>query len=63
MQRYGIILADIGSNFYISGSPDPRWDNDDLKNLRAIRPSDFEVVQMGTIFNCASAADMATCAP
>ena len=63
MQRYGIILADIGSNFYISGSPDPRWDNDDLKNLHTIRPSDFEVVQMGTIFNSASPADLATCAP
>jgi hypothetical protein len=63
MQRYGIILADIGSNFFISGAPDPRWDNDDLKNLRNIRPSDFEVVNMGTIFDSASSADRATCAP
>ncbi len=63
MQRYGIILADIGSNFYITGAPDARWDNDDLKNLRTIRPSDFEVVQMGTIFDSASAADRASCAP
>ena len=63
MQRYGIILADIGSNFYISGAPDPRWDNDDLKNLRTIRPSDFEVISMGPIFNSASSADLATCAP
>lgn len=51
MKKYGIILADIGSNFYISGAPDSRWNNDDLRNLRAIRPSDFEVVQMGTISN------------
>ena len=63
MKTYGIILADIGSNFYISGAPDARWDNDDLKKLGAIRPSDFEVVQMGTIFDSASAADRATCAP
>ncbi|MES2019386.1 MAG: hypothetical protein V4484_23085 [Pseudomonadota bacterium] len=63
MKTYGIILADIGSNFFITGAPDARWDNDDLKNLRTIRPSDFEVVQMGTIFDSASAADRATCAP
>lgn len=63
MQKYGIILADIGSNFFVSGAPDARWDNDDLKNLRAIRPSDFEVVQMGKIFDSASPADLATCAP
>lgn len=54
MQKYGIILADIGSNFYISGAPDSRWDNDDLKNMRNIRPSDFEVVQMGAITTSAS---------
>jgi hypothetical protein len=63
MKQYGIILADIGSNFFISGAPDARWDNDDLKKLNAIRPSDFEVVQMGKIFDSASAADRATCAP
>ena len=63
MKKHGIILADIGSNFYISGAPDPRWDNDDLRALRTIRPSDFEVIQMGTIFNSANPADTATCAP
>ncbi len=63
MKKHGIILADIGSNFYISGAPDARWDNDDLKNLRTIRPADFEVVQMGKIFDSASPADLATCAP
>ncbi len=63
MKTYGIILADIGSNFYISGAPDARWDNEDLRALRAIRPSDFEVVQMGTIFDSRNPADVATCAP
>jgi hypothetical protein len=62
MKNYGIILADIGSNFYISGAPDPRWNNDDLRALRAIRPSDFEVVQMGQIFDSGNPADVATCA-
>ncbi|SHH73677.1 hypothetical protein [Massilia sp. CF038] len=63
MKTYGIILADIGSNFYISGAPDPRWNNSDLQALRAIRPSDFEVVQMGSIFDSGKPADVATCAP
>jgi hypothetical protein len=49
MKKYGIILADIGSDFYITGSPDNRWDNDDLHDLQNITANDFEVVQMGTI--------------
>jgi len=61
MKNYGIILADIGSNFYISGAPDARWDNDDLHKLRAIRPSDFEVVQMDRIYNPNNPSDAALC--
>jgi hypothetical protein len=61
MKNYGIILADIGSNFYISGAPDPRWNNDDLQKLRTIRPSDFEVVQMDRIYNPKVAPDAALC--
>ncbi len=49
MKTYGIILADIGSSFYITGAPDERWDNDDLQNLGDLTANDFEVVQMGTI--------------
>jgi len=45
MKKYGLILADIGSNLYISGSPDPRWDNDDLHELGNITGADFEVVK------------------
>lgn len=43
-KKYGLILADIGSNMYISGSPDDRWNNDDLQKLGAITAADFEVV-------------------
>lgn len=46
MKKYGIILADIGSNMYISGAPDDRWDNDDLQKLGQIAASNFEVVKM-----------------
>jgi hypothetical protein len=45
MKKYGLILADIGSNLYISGAPDDRWNNDDLRKLGAVKGSDFEVVQ------------------
>jgi hypothetical protein len=49
MKRYGMIVADNGSNWYFSGAPDPRWNDDELSTLKAINGSNFEVVQMGTI--------------
>jgi len=49
MKNYGIILADIGSDFFISGAPDDRWNNDDLNQLKTVKATDFEVVQMGDI--------------
>ncbi len=45
MKKYGLILADIGSNMYISGAPDDRWNNDDLRKLGQLHGSDFEVVK------------------
>ncbi len=51
MKNYGLILADIGSDLYITGSPDERWDNDDLSMLKTMKASDFEVIQMGEIIN------------
>jgi hypothetical protein len=44
LKKYGIILADIGSNMYISGAPDDHWDNDELHQLGNINASNFEVV-------------------
>jgi hypothetical protein len=45
MQRYGLILADNGSNWYVSGTSDPAWDNDVLNpELRRVRGRDFEAV-------------------
>jgi hypothetical protein len=49
MKNYGLILADIGSDLYITGAPDERWDNDDLNQLKSVKATDFEVVQMGDI--------------
>jgi hypothetical protein len=45
MKKYGLILADIGSNMYITGAPDDRWNNDDLQKLGGIAASNFEVVK------------------
>jgi hypothetical protein len=48
MKTYGLIVADTGSDMYVSGVFDPRWSNDELNPaFRAIRASDFEVVQLG----------------
>ena len=50
LKKYGMILADNGSAIYISGAPDPRWNNDDLHNLGTITGSDFEVIAMNQIY-------------
>jgi len=49
MKKYGLIMADNGSNMYISGDPDSRWDNDDLHNLDGVTVSDFDVIEMNPI--------------
>jgi hypothetical protein len=49
MQRYGMLLADNGSGWYVSGAPDPRWSDDRLATLSRVRSTDFQVVRMGTI--------------
>jgi hypothetical protein len=50
LKKYGMILADNGSAVFISGVPDNRWNNTDLNMLKTITASNFEVVQMGTIY-------------
>ena len=54
MKKYGLILADNGSGIFISGDPDDRWNNTNLNLLKSITASNFEVVQMGTIFTDAN---------
>jgi hypothetical protein len=44
MKKYGIILADNGSAWYISGKPDPRWNDDNLHRLSQLLGSNFEAV-------------------
>jgi hypothetical protein len=54
LQKYGMIMADNGSNMYISGAPDDRWSNDDLHNLGSVTNQDFDVVQMDPIYTAAN---------
>jgi hypothetical protein len=49
MKTYGMILADNGGSFFVSGAPDPRWHDAEIDLLKKIKGSDFEVPQVGTI--------------
>jgi hypothetical protein len=44
LKRYGMIVADNGSDWFISGSPHPRWSNDQLRTLKRVTGDSFEVV-------------------
>ena len=49
MKTYGMILADNGTGWYVTGAPDPRWSDDDLHTLGSVTGTNFEVVQMGPV--------------
>jgi len=49
MKKCGLIVADIGSDLFISSAPDERWNNNELNQLKNIKTTDFEVVQIGIV--------------
>jgi hypothetical protein len=49
LKKYGMFVADNGSDWYLSGVADPRWDDAQINTLKQLRGHDFEVVQMGAI--------------
>ena len=49
LKKYGMIVADNGSDWFVSGAPDPRWNLDELETLKRVKGGDFEVVKMGVI--------------
>ena len=49
LKSYGMIVADNGGNWFLSGAPDPRWDDEELNTLKRLTGNDFEVVKMGSI--------------
>jgi hypothetical protein len=66
MKTYGVIVADNGSPWHISGVPDGRWDNDVLHQLGVINGSDFEAVDESGLMvdgNSAQAAGVAPAPP
>lgn len=48
LKTYGMIVADNGSNMFLTGAPNDGWNNDDLHTLGKVPASAFEVVNMGT---------------
>jgi hypothetical protein len=51
LKRYGLIVADNGSSWYITGAPDPRWNDEDLEQIKRVPGSAFEAVQSGPILH------------
>ena len=58
LKRYGMILADNGSSWYLSGAPDDRWDNDTLHTLSELQGSDFEAVDESSLMVQADSAQV-----
>jgi hypothetical protein len=67
MKTYGLIVADNGSDMYITGAHDTRWNNDQLNPAFAsLKASDFEVIQLGwqpAVGTSAGPLDFYTLAP
>ena len=51
LKRYGMIVADNGSSWYVSGAPHPSWSNDQLHSLHGVHGSDFVVVDTSELRN------------
>jgi hypothetical protein len=49
LKRYGVMVADNGSDWFITGAPDPRWNDDNLHTLGQVTGRAFEVVQSGPL--------------
>jgi hypothetical protein len=51
LKVYGLIVADQGTSWYITGAPDPRWDDEDLDQLKEVPGDAFEAVASGPILS------------
>lgn len=49
LKKYGMFLADNGGSFFVSGAPDPRWNDEDLNLLKYYRAGDFEAVDSSSL--------------
>jgi hypothetical protein len=51
LKRYGLIVADNGSPWYITGAPNPDWNDEDLEQIKQVPGSEFEAVESGPILH------------
>ncbi len=49
LKTYGMLLADNGGDWFVSGAPNPKWDDDAIRTLKRIKGKDFEAVETGPI--------------
>ncbi|HEY7678987.1 MAG TPA: fibronectin type III domain-containing protein, partial [Terriglobia bacterium] len=49
LKTYGMIVADNGGNWFLSGAPSPAWDDEDIDTLKRVRGSDFEAVDTSSL--------------
>lgn len=49
LKKYGMFVADNGGDWYISGAPDMRWNDEELHDIERVKASDFEAVYTGPI--------------
>ena len=49
LKKFGMIVADNGSDWFISGAPSPRWNDETIGEIRNVLGSDFEAVDTGAI--------------
>jgi len=49
LKKYGMLVADNGGDWFVTGETNTAWDDDDLEQLKTVPASGFEVVQLGTI--------------
>jgi hypothetical protein len=51
LKKYGMFVADNGSNWYLSGGTEPGWNDTDLNQLKSVPGSAFEVVNTGPVLH------------
>jgi hypothetical protein len=49
LKTYGMIVADNGGDWFVTGAPDRRWNDEHLNTLKQVRGRDFEVVDTGAV--------------
>ena len=51
VKRYGLIVADNGSPWFITGAPNPGWNDENLEEIKQVPGSEFEAVESGPILH------------